>query len=86
MASGIMTKKTTAAPMRNRIGVAMRYGMNAALVLVEAGRDEPVDLGGDHREGDEERAEQRELQLGDEEFLRRGVDQPDVAADPAAHS
>ena len=45
------------------------------LVLVEAGRDELVDLLRDHREGDEQRAEQRDLHLREEIFLRRGVDE-----------
>ena len=46
-----------------------------ALVLVEARRDELVDLRGDDREGDEQRAEHGDLDLGEEEFLRRRVDQ-----------
>ena len=48
-----------------------------ALALIEPGRHEHVDLRGDHREGDEDRAEQSELHLGEKEFLRRGVDQFD---------
>ena len=69
-------KKTTQAPSdeedRRRDQVRDE---GLALVLVEAGRDEFVDLDGDHREGDEQRAEQRHLHLRDEKFLRRGVDQ-----------
>ena len=49
-----------------------------ALVLVEAGRDEFVDLRGDQRKGDDHAAEHRELDLGEEEFLRRRVDQLDL--------
>ena len=48
-----------------------------ALVAIQAGRDEHVDLRGDHREGDEDGAEDGELHLGEEEFLRRGVDHLD---------
>ena len=48
---------------------------------IEPGRDEHVDLRGDHREGDEHGAEQRELHLGEEEFLRRGVDHLDRRID-----
>ena len=45
-----------------------------ALVLVEAGGDELVDLRGDHREGEEARPERRHLQLHEEELERMGVD------------
>ena len=48
-----------------------------ALAPIEPGRHEHVDLRGDHREGDEDRAEQSELHLGEEELLRRGVDHLD---------
>src|SRR3954452_14334214 len=42
-------------------------------MLVEAGRDELVDLVGDHREGQEARAEERHLDLREQEFERMGV-------------
>ena len=45
------------------------------LVAIKAGRDEHVDLAGDHREGDEGRAEQRELELHDEIFEQPGIDE-----------
>ena len=47
----------------------------AALVPVEPGRDEHVDLRRHHRERDEGRAEHRELELGEEKFEQRGVDE-----------
>ena len=47
----------------------------AALVLVEAGRDELVDLAGDDREGQEARAEGRDLDLGEQVFEPMRVDQ-----------
>ena len=47
----------------------------AALVLVEAGRHEFVDLRRHDRERDEGGAEQRQLQLGQEIFQQRGVDE-----------
>ncbi|CDX39926.1 conserved membrane hypothetical protein [Mesorhizobium sp. ORS 3359] len=50
----------------------------AALVLVEAGRDELVDLRGDQREGDHHAAEHGKLHLGEEELLRRRIDQLDL--------
>ena len=53
-----------------------------ALVAIEARRHELVDLVGDDREGDEQRAEQRELHLREEIFLRRRVDQLDLAQRP----
>src|SRR5690606_25948002 len=43
----------------------------AALVLVEAGRDELVYLRRDKGKGDDQAAEHGELDLGEEEFLRR---------------
>ena len=46
-----------------------------ALVAVEAGRHEHVDLRGDHRERDEDAAEHRELELHDEIFKQPGVDE-----------
>ena len=49
-----------------------------ALVLVEAGRHELVDLQGDQREGQQEGTEQGELQLGEEELVRGGVDHLDL--------
>ena len=52
-----------------------------AFVLVEAGRYEFVDLRGDQRERDDKAAEHGELDLGEEEFLRRGVDQLDLVRD-----
>ena len=45
------------------------------LVAVEPGRHEHVDLRGDDREREERRAEQRELELGEEIFQQRGVDE-----------
>src|SRR3954463_6729344 len=44
-------------------------------MLVEARSDELVDLRRDDRERDEAGAEQRELELGDEIFQQRGVDE-----------
>ena len=52
-----------------------------ALAAIEPRRHEHVDLRGDHREGDEDGAEQSELHLGEEEFLRRGVDHLDRGID-----
>ena len=60
----------------------MRNGRKALRsLLIEPRRDEHVDLRGDHREGDEHGAEQRELHLGEEELLRRGVDHLDRRID-----
>ncbi|MCY1187363.1 hypothetical protein D9M73_283310 [compost metagenome] len=44
-------------------------------MLVEAGRDEHVDLRRDHGERNESRAEHRELQLRQEIFQQRCVDE-----------
>ena len=44
-------------------------------MLVEAGRDEFIDLHRHDRERDKAGAEQRELQLGDEIFEQRRVDE-----------
>ena len=66
--------------------VAQQVGPEGlALVLVEAGRDELVDLVGDDRERQEHGAEQGELQLGEEELVRRGVDHLDLLARAARH-
>jgi hypothetical protein len=46
-----------------------------ALVAVQAGRDEHIDLPGDHREGDESRTEHRKLELHDEIFKEPGIDE-----------
>src|SRR6185312_1796974 len=46
-----------------------------ALVAVEAGRDEHIELAGDNRERQERRAEHCQLQLGDEIFEQRRVDE-----------
>src|SRR5262249_17085650 len=48
---------------------------SVALVLVKTGRDELVNLRGDDRKRNEARAEQRQLQLGDEIFQERSVDE-----------
>src|SRR5580692_6813441 len=45
------------------------------LVAVEAGRDEHVDLGGDHRKGDEGAAKGGDLELHDEVFEEARVDE-----------
>src|SRR6185437_13497989 len=57
---------------------------SAALVLVKAGRHELVDLRRHDRKRDEARAEQRQLQMGDEQFQQRGVDELGIirARDP----
>ena len=47
----------------------------AALVLVEAGSDELVDLAGNHRERQEARTEGGDLKLGEEVFEPMGIDQ-----------
>src|SRR5581483_6106898 len=44
-------------------------------LFIKSGRDEHVDLRRDHREGQEGRAEHRELELGQEIFEQRGVDE-----------
>src|SRR5579885_476833 len=49
-----------------------------ALAFIEAGRDEHINLRRDHRERQECRTEQAELDLREQEFLRRGVDQLDL--------
>src|SRR4051794_31988523 len=51
---------------------------------VKAGRDELVDLRCDHREGNECRAKQRQLQLRNEIFQKRGVNKLGVfrSSDP----
>jgi hypothetical protein len=47
-------------------------------VLIETRRDERINLGRDYRKGKERRAEQRELDLCNQKFLRCGVDQFDL--------
>src|SRR5579885_2540406 len=71
IASGIATKYTNEAPSKKQNGVAIRYGR-------KAGRDEHINLRRDHRERQECRTEQAELDLREQEFLRRGVDQLDL--------
>jgi hypothetical protein len=56
----------------------------APLVLVEAGRDELVDLAGDDGKRKTEGAEQGELHLREQEFLRRRVDHLDRTTGGAA--
>ena len=46
--------------------------------MIETRRDELVDLIGDDRERQEYRAEQRQLELSEEELVRRGVDHLDL--------
>ncbi|CUX19798.1 hypothetical protein AGR5A_Cc190037 [Agrobacterium genomosp. 5 str. CFBP 6626] len=48
---------------------------SGAFVLVETGGDKLVELRGNHRKGDDHGAEHRDLDLREEEFLRRGIDQ-----------
>ena len=73
---GMAMKNTTAAPITKSNGVAIEVGQEGvALVLVEARRDELVDLRRDDREREEGRPEHRDLDLREQIFQRRGVDE-----------
>jgi hypothetical protein len=59
---------------KNRRGDEVRQE-RLPFLPIKSRRDEHVDLAGDHREGDERRAEHRELELNDEIFEQAGIDE-----------